>query len=111
MYISEGFDDDRLDTLFIIPPISWRSAVAQYVGRLHRLMEVDLLSRELCVAVELDGPQHLADVVASRRGRRKDRLLQGHGYLVLRFFAEDVAKGPGRRAGRNRPESGLRDLQ
>ena len=41
-------------------------------------MEVDLLSRELRVAVELDGPQHLADAVAYRRDRRKDRLLQEH---------------------------------
>jgi len=229
-YIGEGFDDARLDTLFITLPISWRGTVAQYVGRLHRLhegkrevqvydyadlqvamlarmfnrrcrayeavgytiivpasaipgwpsdvplpvdpvwkrdygssvkrlvrdgvdvplaslfvdsarplpteaegierarsateaffyrrlesldatkglfllnaelpipfdgwskMEVDLLSRELRVAVELDGPQHLADAVAYRRDRRKDRLLQEQGYLVLRFLAEDVAK-------------------
>jgi hypothetical protein len=55
-------------------------------------MEVDLRSRELRVAIELDGPQHLADVVAYRRDRRKDRLLQEHGYLVLRFLAEDLAK-------------------
>jgi very-short-patch-repair endonuclease len=55
-------------------------------------MEVDLLSRDLHVAIELDGPQHLADTAAYRRDRRKDRLLQGHGYLVLRFLAEDVAK-------------------
>jgi superfamily II DNA or RNA helicase len=229
-YIGEGFDDARLDTLFITLPISWRGTVAQYVGRLHRLhegkrdvrvydyadlqvamldrmfsrrcrayeavgytivvpasaitgwpsdvtlpvdplwkhdygasvkrlvrdgvdvplaslfvdsarpkptetegierarsateaffyrrletleatkglfllnaelpipfdgwskMEVDLLSRELRVAVELDGPQHLVDAVAYRRDRRKDRLLQEQGYLVLRFLAEDVAK-------------------
>jgi hypothetical protein len=39
-------------------------------------MEVDLLSRQLRVAVELDGPQHLAGAVAYRRDRRKDRLLQ-----------------------------------
>lgn len=229
-YVGEGFDDARLDTLFITLPISWRGTVAQYVGRLHRLhegkrdvrvydyadlnvsmlarmfdrrcrayenvgytivvpasaipgwpsdvplpadplwkrdygasvkrlvrdgvdvplaslflesarpmpaepegverarsateaffyrrletlepakgmfrlnedlpiafdgwgkMEVDLLSRDLRVAIELDGPQHLADAVAYRRDRRKDRLLQENGYLVLRFLAEDVAK-------------------
>ncbi len=230
-YIGEGFDDPRLDTLFITLPISWRGTVAQYVGRLHRLhdgkrdvrvydyadlqvamlarmfdrrcrayevhrlhnrrprerdprvakrcaasggpsvearlrcqradglvrdgvdvplaglfvdsarpmpaeaegierarsateaflyrrletlqetkgrfrlnaelpipfdgwskMEVDLLSRDRRVAIELDGPQHLADAVAYRRDRRKDRLLQEHGYLVLRFLAEDVAR-------------------
>ncbi|MCC6392953.1 MAG: DEAD/DEAH box helicase family protein [Bryobacterales bacterium] len=229
-YIGEGFDDPRLDTLFVTLPVSWRGTVAQYVGRLHRLheakrevrvydyadldvpmlarmfdrrcrgyeavgyaivlpasaisgwpadvplpvdpawkrdyaasarrlvrdgvesslatlfaaaacplppdaegvdrarsateaflyrrlqtlaltagrfrlnaqlpvpfdgssgMEVDLLCDELCVAIEVDGPQHLGDPVAYRRDRRKDQLLQENGYLVLRFLAGDVAK-------------------
>jgi very-short-patch-repair endonuclease len=229
-YIGEGFDDSRLDTLFLTLPVSWRGTVAQYVGRLHRLqegkrdvqvydyadldvamlakmfdrrcrayeavgytvvlpasavpgwpadvplpadplwkrnygasvrrlvregvdvplasffvdaarpvpteaegtdrarsaaeaflfrrletlretkgrfrlngelpipfdgwsgMEVDLLCHDSRVAVELDGPQHLADAVAYRRDRRKDQLLQENGYLVLRFLAEDVAR-------------------
>ena len=38
-YIGEGFDDPRLDTLFVTLPVSWRGTVAQYVGRLHRLCE------------------------------------------------------------------------
>ena len=229
-YIGEGFDDARLDTLFLTMPVSWRGTIAQYAGRLHRLydrkrevqiydyadlnvpmlarmfdrrcrgyeavgytillpgsavpgwpaevplpvdsrwkndysasvrrlvrdgvdrpladlfvhaarevspdaegierarsateaflsrrletlaatigrfrlnaqlpipfdgwgnMEVDLLCEEARVAVEIDGGQHLNDADAYRRDRRKDQLLQEHGYFVLRFLAEDVGK-------------------
>ena len=227
-YIGEGFDDSRLDTLFVTLPVSWRGTIAQYVGRLHRLhdgktevrvydyadlnvpmlarmfdrrcagyeavgyavllpgsavpgwpvevplpvdplwkneyaatvrrlvrdgvdaplarlfvhvarnvdpnsagierarsateaffyrrletlsettgrfqlnaelpipfdgwgkMEVDLLCTDARLIIELDGGQHLANADAYRRDRRKDALLQEHGYFVLRFLAEDV---------------------
>ena len=229
-YIGEGFDDARLDTLFLTLPVSWRGTIAQYVGRLHRLfhskrevrvydyadlnvpmlarmfdrrcrgyeavgytillpasavpgwpaevplpvepqwkgeyavsvqrlvrdgldlplarlfvdaaqaispdaegvararsaseaflyrrletlpesaglfrlnarlpipfdnwgqMEVDLLWADGRLAIELDGHQHLDNVEAYRRDRRKDVLLQENGYFVLRFLAEDLGK-------------------
>ena len=229
-YLGEGFDDARLDTLFLTLPVSWRGTIAQYVGRLHRLydgknevrvyyyadlnspmlarvfdrrcrgykavghtiilpasavpgwpadvplpaspswksdyaasvrrlvrdgvdvplanlfvqaarsgpskrhsinaarsaseaflyhrletlsetkgrfrlnvdlpipfdgrgrMEVDLLSEDGRIAIELDGAQHLDDAAAYRRDRSKDMLLQENGYFVLRFLAEDLGK-------------------
>ena len=227
-FVGEGFDDPRLDTLFLAMPVSWRGTIAQYVGRLHRLhegktearvydyvdlnvpmlermfnrrcagyeavgysiflpanavpgwppdvplpvdsewkrnhaasvrrlirdgldseladlfvraamhplpgaggiararsaseaflfkrleslaatrgrfilnaplsiafdqqgsMEVDFLCEDARLVIELDGPQHFSDEEAWRRDRRKDALLQQHGYFVLRFLASDA---------------------
>ena len=89
---SEAFLYRRLETL---PETAGRFALNSdlpipFDGRGG--MEVDLLSTETHVAVEVDGAQHLSDPEAYRRDRRKDALLQENGYFVLRFLAEDVGK-------------------
>lgn len=56
------------------------------------VMEVDFLCAGARLVIELDGAHHLGDAGAYRRDRRKDALLQQHGYFVLRFLAEDAGR-------------------
>ncbi len=58
--IGEGFDDARLDTLFLAMPISWRGTLVQYAGRLHRPLSgkieariVDYVDRQVPVLARM----------------------------------------------------------
>ncbi len=55
-----------------------------------RAAEIDLLSPELRIAIEIDGYYHFRDADGYRRDREKDWELQRHGFLVLRFLADDI---------------------
>lgn len=75
-YIGEGFDDPRLDTLFLALPVSWRGTITQYVGRLHRLHEG---KREVRV-------YDYADLEVPMLARMFDRRCRGYeavGYTIL----------------------------
>jgi superfamily II DNA or RNA helicase/very-short-patch-repair endonuclease len=75
-YAGEGFDDARLDTLFLTLPVSWRGTVAQYAGRLHRLSDG---KREVRI-------YDYADVNVPMLGRMFDRRCRGYeaiGYTIL----------------------------
>ncbi|MBF0268883.1 MAG: DEAD/DEAH box helicase family protein [Alphaproteobacteria bacterium] len=74
-YIGEGFDDARLDTLFLTMPISWRGTLAQYAGRLHRLHPG---KREVIVYDYVDDTVPVLARMSSKRIRGYDSL----GYSV-----------------------------
>jgi superfamily II DNA or RNA helicase/very-short-patch-repair endonuclease len=75
-YIGEGFDDARLDTLFLTLPVSWRGTIAQYAGRLHRLYDG---KREVRI-------YDYADLNVPMLARMFDRRCRGYeavGYTML----------------------------
>jgi superfamily II DNA or RNA helicase/very-short-patch-repair endonuclease len=75
-HVGEGFDDPRLDTLFLTLPVSWRGTIAQYAGRLHRLFEG---KREVRI-------YDYADLNVPMLARMFDRRCRGYeavGYTIL----------------------------
>ena len=79
-YIGEGFDDARLDTLFLAMPVSWKGTLAQYVGRLHRLHPE---KREVLVYDYVDD----AVPVLSRMGSKR---VKGYGSLGYTVELRDI---------------------
>ncbi|MCX7116831.1 MAG: DEAD/DEAH box helicase family protein [Legionellales bacterium] len=75
-FIGEGFDDARLDTLFLTLPVSWSGTIAQYVGRLHRLHD---LKKEVQVYDYAD----FAVPMLERMFNRRCRAYEAVGYKML----------------------------
>jgi superfamily II DNA or RNA helicase len=63
-YLGEGFDDARLDTLFLTMPISWRGTLAQYAGRLHRLHDA---KQDVVVYDYVDSEEPMLAKMAAKR--------------------------------------------
>ncbi|OGO94617.1 MAG: restriction endonuclease subunit R [Coxiella sp. RIFCSPHIGHO2_12_FULL_42_15] len=75
-FVGEGFDDARLDTLFLTLPVSWRGTIAQYVGRLHRLHD---LKKEVQVYDYAD----LHVPMLERMFNRRCRAYEAIGYKIF----------------------------
>ena len=91
-YVGEGFDDARLDTLFLAMPVSWKGTLAQYAGRLHRLHPA---KREVVVHDYVDHAVPALRRMSERRIR---------GYRSLGYTVE----GGG---GVENPEPAIRELE
>jgi superfamily II DNA or RNA helicase len=76
-YIGEGFDDSRLDTLFLTMPISWRGTLHQYAGRLHRSHDA---KQEVVIYDYVDSKIPMAKSMFDRRKR---------GYTSIGYYLED----------------------
>lgn len=85
-YIGEGFDDDRLDTLFLAAPVAWSGLVAQYVGRLHREREG---KREVVVYDYVDVNVRMLD----RMYRKRLKAYASQGYELRPARDEEDVRG------------------
>jgi hypothetical protein len=75
-FVGEGFDDARLDTLFMTLPISWKGTIAQYVGRLHRLYDT---KKEVHVYDYTD----FAVPMLERMFQRRIKAYESVGYKII----------------------------
>jgi superfamily II DNA or RNA helicase len=90
-YLGEGFDDARLDTLFLTMPISWRGTLAQYAGRLHRLHTT---KREVVIYDYVDEDEPVLAKMAAKR----EAGYRAIGYEVTRageLFSRDIERSAG----------------
>ena len=88
-YIGEGFDDARLDTLFLATPISWKGTLQQYVGRLHRLHDT---KRVVQVYDYVDSNVAMLARMYERRLKGYDAI----GYVIERAESEPLGANTAR---------------
>ncbi|MEG0048877.1 MAG: DEAD/DEAH box helicase family protein [Clostridia bacterium] len=82
-YIGEGFDEARLDTLFLTMPISWHGTLAQYAGRLHRLYDA---KREVRVYDYVDSSVEMLERMYHKRLK---------GYAAIGYQVAALQQGVG----------------
>jgi superfamily II DNA or RNA helicase len=85
-FIGEGFDEPRLDTLFLTLPISWKGTLQQYAGRLHRRYD----SKKLVIVYDY------VDSKLDMLSRMYKKRLTGYGsigYRIQEETAEKTAQG------------------
>ena len=75
-YLGEGFDDSRLDTLFLTMPTAWKGTLAQYAGRLHRLNDA---KREVIIYDYVD----MRVPVLARMAAKRRLGYESIGYKIL----------------------------
>jgi superfamily II DNA or RNA helicase len=85
-YLGEGYDDARLDTLFLCLPISWKGTVAQYAGRLHRLND---MKKEVIIYDYLDDT---VPMLLKMFGKRQ-RGYRAIGYDIREFNDAKILTG------------------
>jgi superfamily II DNA or RNA helicase len=85
-YIGEGFDDARLDTLFLALPVSWKGTLMQYTGRLHRLHPA---KKEVRIFDYVDGGVPMLQRMFEKRLRGYHAIGYEHGELSVGSVAID----------------------
>lgn len=83
-FIGEGFDEPRLDTLFLAMPISWKGTLQQYAGRLHRLYKV---KKEVKIYDYVDIQVRMLEKMYQRR-------LNGYAAMGYKAKAEELNDAP-----------------
>ena len=83
-FIGEGFDEPRLDTLFLAMPISWKGTLQQYAGRLHRLFKT---KKEVRIYDYVDIQIKMLEKMYQRR-------LNGYASMGYKAKGEEVMDTP-----------------